>query len=419
MFAYTLSYVDRTILSLLVQPIKADLHLSDTEFSLLQGFAFACLYTLLGIPLGALADRSCRRNLIATGVGVWSAMTALCGLANSFATLFAARVGVGVGEAALGPAAYSMISDYFPPQRRGRALSAYSMGVYFGAGLAIMIGGMVVAAVSSTPWIELPLIGPVRAWQAAFLMVGLPGLAAALWMLSVREPSRRVVAAPAASDGALREALRFMNGRKRFFVSHFVGVGLLTLLFNAVATWIPAYLQRSFGFGARDIGLSYGPILLVFGALGIVSGGWLSDALRQRGLADAEMRVVTVSGLLVWPFAISATVSGSAATCLALLAPLFYFSSFAFGAAISALQLITPDALRGRVAALYLLFVNLTGIGLGGTMTALVTDYVLHDDRRVGVSIAIVAGICAPLATVILYLGMKYYRAAVAALIRS
>ena len=161
--------------------------------------------------------------------------------------------------------------------------------------------------------------------------------------------------------------------------------------------------------------LSYGPILLVAGALGIFCGGWLADSLRKRGYVDAEMRTVVLSALLVWPFAALATVTSSVATSLVLLAPLFFFSSFAFAAAIAALQMVTPSRLRGRVAAVYLLIVNLTGIGLGGTATALVTDYVMHDDRRVGAAMALVAGISAPIAALVLFRGLKYYRAAIAA----
>ena len=418
MAAYTLSYIDRTILSLLVRPIKADLGLTDTQFSLLQGFAFACLYAVLGLPMGALADRVRRKNLIAGGIGIWSGMTTLCGLAQSFGFLFAARVGVGIGEAALGPAAYSMIADSFAPQQRGRALGVYSMGVYLGAGLAIIIGGLVVAAVSQTPWLTVPLMGRVHAWQVVFFVVGLPGLAVALWVLTVLEPVRRGQMPVSSSENGVsgfRAAARFMFSHRRFFICHFVGVGLLTLLFNAISSWVPAYLQRRYGFGPRDVALSYGPILLVAGALGIFCGGWLADSLRKRGYVDAEMRTVVLSALLVWPFAALATVTSSVATSLVLLAPLFFFSSFAFAAAIAALQMVTPSRLRGRVAAVYLLIVNLTGIGLGGTATALVTDYVMHDDRRVGAAMALVAGISAPIAALVLFRGLKYYRAAIAA----
>jgi sugar phosphate permease len=234
-------------------------------------------------------------------------------------------------------------------------------------------------------------------------------LVVAVWILTLREPPRgKVLAAP-----RFRAVLAFMNRRRGFFVCHFGGVCLLTLLFNAVSAWIPAFLQRRHGFGPRDIAMSYGPILLVAGSLGILAGGWLADSLRRRGRADAELRAVLVAAVAVWPFAVAATWVPTPALSLTLFFPLFFFASFPFGAAIGALQLVTPGELRGRVAALYLLCVNLTGIGLGGTATALVTDHVLHDEARVGEAMSWVAGIAAPLAALILWRGLAYYREAV------
>ena len=189
--AYTVSFVDRTILSLLVEPIKADLYLSDTQISLLHGLAFAIFYTFLGIPIARLADQRSRKLIITTGICVWSIMTAACGLAGRFSTLFLARVGVGVGEAALSPAAYSMISDMFPKNKLGLALSLYSSGVYVGAGLAFIIGGLAVEAALQLRMPELPLIGIVDGWQVIFFIVGLPGLLVALLMLTVKEPAPR------------------------------------------------------------------------------------------------------------------------------------------------------------------------------------------------------------------------------------
>ena len=173
--AYTFSFADRIILSLLVQPIKQDLALSDTKISLLHGFAFAIFYTLMGIPIGRLADRYSRRAIAAAGIAVWSFMTAVCGIARGYWELFSARVGVGVGEAALSPAAFSMIADLFPPQKLGRALSVYTMGAFVGAGLAFIIGGAVIQSITSSPEMTLPIVGTIRSWQAAFFIVGLPG----------------------------------------------------------------------------------------------------------------------------------------------------------------------------------------------------------------------------------------------------
>ncbi|MFK7915999.1 MAG: MFS transporter, partial [Pseudomonadales bacterium] len=176
LLAQTFSFLDRMIMGLLVGPIRATFEISDTQYSLLAGLAFSLFYAIMGLPLARIADNGNRRNLIAAGIAVWSAMTAICGLARSFWGLFLGRVGVGVGEATLGPAAYSMISDYFPRSQLGRALSVYTMGVTIGSGLAYMGGGAVVNYVSAMGQISLPLLGDVHGWQLTFFIVGLPGI---------------------------------------------------------------------------------------------------------------------------------------------------------------------------------------------------------------------------------------------------
>ena len=197
--AYAVAFIDRQILTLLVEPIQRDLEITDTQFSLLSGLAFTLFYTLMGIPLGWLADRGSRRKLILVSVLFWSAMTAACGMAKSFGMLFLARIGVGVGEAGLSPAAFSMIADSFPPEKRSRALSLYAMGAVAGVGLALIIGGAVIGWASTAPPVVLPILGELRTWQLAFLLVSLPGpvLAIAVWAL--REPKRQELAKASAS----------------------------------------------------------------------------------------------------------------------------------------------------------------------------------------------------------------------------
>ncbi len=411
MVAYLFSYVDRQILSMLVEPIKADLGLTDTQISWLHGLAFAACYTLVGVwPVGRWADTGNRRNVIAGGVFLWSIMTVLCGRAYSYATLFAARVGVGVGEAALTPAAYSMIADYFPPARRGRALGLFATGVYFGIGLAILITGFVVQQVSAAPTTVLPLFGEVRSWQVAFLIVGPPGVLVSLWLLSVREPARRgSAAAEPAADFA--EVVAFVRRHARFYLGLTAGISLLTLLFNAVAFWTPAYLIRVHGYGPLDVAFSYGPLMFVFGAAGILVGGSCADLWRDRGHTDAELRVGIYSAWALWPIAVLAFQLPSAVGMLLVLGPLLFLSSFPFGAAAAALQLVTPNRNRARTSALYLLVINLTGIGFGASAAALVTDYVFRDPARVGDSVSLVAAVAAPLAALSLSYAARHYRA--------
>jgi MFS family permease len=410
MVAYLFSYVDRQILSMLVGPIRADLGLSDTQVTLLHGLAFAVCYTVLGVwPIGKWADTGNRRNVIAGGVFLWSLATALCGRAGSYGALFAARVGVGVGEAALTPSAYSMLADYFPPERRGRALSLFATGVYFGIGAAIMITGVVVQQVAASPVVQLPLLGEVRSWQVAFLVLGPPGILVALWLLTVREPERR--GRLDAAQPRFGAVLRHMREHARFYASLTFGVSLLTMLFNAVAFWVPAHLIRVHGFEPVRIAFTYGPIMFVFGALGIVAGGWLADRLRARGVLDAELRVGAWSALALWPVALFTFQVRDPDLMVASLAPLLFLSSFPFGAAAAAIQLVTPNQFRARASALYLLVINLTGIGFGATAASAVSDYVLRDDQRIGDGVSVVAAIAAPLAALLLWYGLPAYRA--------
>ena len=403
MFAYVLSYVDRQILSMLVGPIKADLALNDFQVSLLHGLAFAVCFTLLGIwPVGHWADSGNRRNVIAGGVALWSLMTALCGRAAGFGSLFLARVGVGVGEAALAPSAYSMLADYFPPQKRGRALGLFTMGVYLGIGAAIMITGLLLQKIAAAPTLELPLLGTVRSWQAAFLLVGPPGLLVALWMLSVREPRRLGVGAHSPEFRAVLHFV-FTPGHARFYVGITVGVSLLTMLFNAAAFWTPAHLMRVHKFTPGEVAATYGPLMMIFGAAGVLSGGALADRWRRLGRSDAELRVGILSALLLWPVAIWTFRSADSGTMLRLLGPMLFLSSFPFAATSAAIQLATPNEYRARTSAMYLLVLNLTGIGFGSTAAALISDYWLHDEQRIGDGVAVVAALAAPLAALSFY----------------
>src|SRR5277367_4434508 len=238
MLMYIFSFIDRTTISLLVEPMKRDLHISDTQIGMLQGLAFALLYTFLGLPIARLSDRHSRRAIIAGGVFVWSIMATLCGLARSAVQLFMARVGVGVGEAALSPAAYSIITDSFPRSKLGGAFGVYNVGITIGAGTALLVGGIVVGAVSRAgASYTLPLFGQVHAWQMVFILTGAPGILLPLLLLTIREPKRRGLLKSKAVDDAanvparprLSEVLAYVWLNKKFYGLHFVALALLAM----------------------------------------------------------------------------------------------------------------------------------------------------------------------------------------------
>jgi MFS family permease len=408
--AYTVSYIDRTILTLMVKPIRDTLGISDVQISLLHGLAFAIFYTVLGVPIGWLADRANRTKIIAAGILVWSAMTALCGLSRSFVQMFLARVGVGVGEAALSPAAYSLLNDYFRPQRRTLAISVYATGVYIGSGLALIVGGSVIAV---TPSLDLPGLGHLEPWQVVFLAVGLPGLLVALLMKTVQEPARRGLIKTGQPN--LRDTLAFIRARKSTYGLHFLGFSMLTMLWSGCAAWIPTFFARTYDWTPAEIGPWFGSVVALFGTLGLPLGGALADRLRQRGRTDANIRVGIMSALALLPLGIAAPLMPSAGAALSVYAAFVFFSSLPFGAAAAALQEITPNQMRAQVSALYLFVVNLTGIGLGPTVVASISQYGFGDDMALRYALAITAGAAAVLAGLLLTLCLKPYRASVAA----
>ena len=285
--AYTISFIDRQIIALLAGPIQQDLGVGDTAMGLLGGFAFALFYTFLGIPIGRLADHRSRRGIIAVGLFFWSLMTMVCGLAKNFWHLFFARVGVGIGEATLSPAAYSMIADYFPKEQLGRALSVFFIGVYAGTGLAFLAGGAVIAIVGGMESLTVPVLGDLRPWQAAFMIVGAPGILYVLVFLAVKEPARRGLINSEHGDQEvpLGEVLRFIWERRATYVPHFLGYGCLSLIGYASTFWIVEFYVRTYGTARAEASYIYGMLLLGFAIGGVVFSGWLSDKLEARGMA--------------------------------------------------------------------------------------------------------------------------------------
>jgi len=201
-------------------------------------------------------------------------MTALCGRATSYAGLFVARIGVGIGEAALTPTAYSMIADLYPPEKRGRALALFSMGIFFGIGAAVMITGLLVTAISSAEPMQLPILGEVRPWQLPFLILGPLGMLVAVWMMAIPEPAR--TSAPAAA-GRFTDVLHYLWEQRRFYLAHTFGVSMLTLVFNGAAFWLPAHFMRVHGYSPVEVAFIYGPIIFIAGAAGIMTGSILAD----------------------------------------------------------------------------------------------------------------------------------------------
>jgi len=413
---YTVSFVDRQIMALMVGPIRRDLDITDTQMSLLLGLAFAIFYTLLGIPIARLADRFSRRGIIAAGITIWCMMTAGCGLARNFIQLFIARVGVGVGEAALSPSALSMISDYFPKATRARAVAFYTMGITFGVGLAMIVGGKVITVVENAPNVVLPIVGELHAWQTVFILVGLPGLVMAALMATVREPTRKEHlqsadgGAGAAVDHSIRKALGFFGARWKMYGSHFFGMSVVGILSYGFFAWIPTMFIRTWNWSGVDIGLAYGTVTLIAGPSAVLLASWLAEKLMKKGRDDAHMRAALYLNLLGIGGAILTPLMPTPQLALLMLWPMTAGTIAATAAGISALMIVTPNQLRAQASALYYFVINLLGLTAGPTGIALFTDYVYKNDALIRYSVLSVAVLAGLFSTGILVYNLGQYR---------
>lgn len=419
LLAYTLSFVDRQILGLLVQPIKKDLHLSDWMFSIVHGFAFAIFYTFVGIFLGRLADSWNRRNLIVIGMVVWVLATAAGGYVTGFASLFVARMFVGIGEAALSPAAYSMLADYFAPERRARAMSIYTSGVYIGSATAFIVGGLVIEATSQSGTLVFPLLGSFKPWQAAFIFVALPGIPIVLLMLTVREPVRRGLkeASPTARAGsACAPDWRYVLRHKRAYFPLLLAPGLTAMITFGVTAWLPATFIRQWGWTPGEIGPAYGVIILTFGIGGMLVSGFLADHLTARGKLVGSILISLIATSVLIVTGVALAFAPSAEFALVAVAATTFFLGMPVALAPPILQAITPNQLRGQVTSIYLLLINLIGLGMGPFLVAFFTDFIFYDEQKVGLSLGLVSALAALLSVVCLARAIGPYRQLVAGL---
>lgn len=414
--AYIVSFLDRQVLALLIEPIKEALALSDTQVGLLLGPAFAVFYVTLGYPAGLLADRKSRKVIIAAGISIWCIMTALCGLARDFRQLFAARVGVGVGEATLTPAALSMISDCFPRERRARPISVYMMGISLGSALAYLIGGQLLEPLLAQPPIEIPVLGVViRPWQAAFLVIGLPGLLLAALIAIIREPDRqdvnRALEVATARD-SMATAWNYIRQRWQAYTSLTIGMCANTAI-GYVASWNVVLFQRRWGWGIGDIGLALGLTLLVCGPLGTMIGGALSDRLARVGHNDSAMRVTVVSIALMAACSTLYPIISTPSMMLLLFAAAMLAAAAAAATGAVALITLSPNQIRAQATALYWIVKNLTGLLLGPVSVGLLTDRVFGDPQQVGSSMSVASAVFGAIGIAALLLGVRHYRASV------
>ncbi|OGA99703.1 MAG: MFS transporter [Burkholderiales bacterium RIFCSPHIGHO2_12_FULL_69_20] len=397
LFAVTLlSQLDRQLPALLVRPLRKEFGISDTAFSLLQGYAFAVFYTLAGLPLGRLVDRGSRRNLIFVGLLFWSAATALFAFGQTYTHLLLARVGVGIGEAVLAPAAYSLIADFVAPRRRGRALAVYYVSIAIGSGASLLLGGWMLAVIPPQGLSILGL-GELAAWRVAFLAAAAPGVPLALILLwTVREPARQQDTAAArgidVDKPSVADFVRFLRQHPATFARVLTYPTLLSIIGYGALAWAPALFDRSHGIPTARSGVILGLLVAVAGATGTLASGFLSDWWVARGVAAARFRVALVGVALFAVPAVLWPLVPDPVWAFGLLFVTVLGLGLAQSAAPASIQAVVPNRMRGQAIAVYLLLAGLMGIGLGPTAVALVTDYVFHDDKALRYALALTAG---------------------------
>lgn len=408
---YVISFIDRQAISLLVEPIQRDLGLTDMQLGLLQGMAFATVYAIAGLPLGRAADQFNRRNIIMFGVAFWSVMTSLCGMARGFMALLLCRAGVGVGEAALSPSAYSMMSDYFPPRQLPTAMSFYNLGPSIGSGLAYLLGGFILAFAGDARSFDFHVMGlhAVKPWQVTFIVLGGLGIAAIALLAFVAEPPRRLDRPGDAQAVSSAETLRFMRANASSVLSMFGGLALLGVLSYATMTWYPTMIVRSFDESVSRTGMLLGPIFIVASIVGNLGGAWCALRVADRGYSHPYVRWALIATVIV--------------TCLGTLVPLIPSLPFAYvaiallvvaqsswmGSAVAGLHLAVPSTMRAQLTAILLLCTNLVGLSLGPSAVAAITQYGFQDPAALRYSLAIVSMVAGSLAAVILWFSLRNF----------
>lgn len=415
LFVVTLSsFLDRSLPALVVAPIRTAFQITNTQFSYLQGYAFAIVYAVAGLPLGRVVDHANRRNLIIIGLLVWSVTTAAAGLATTYWQFFAARMGVGIGEACLAPAAYSIIADCVPQIRRARTIGIYYVSLAIGSGASLFFGGLILH-LAPPGGLVLPIVGLMAPWKLAFLFAAAPAVVLAPLLLTIREPARREDAAGAKPQAStLRAFLDHLWRHRLTFSMVYACPALLGIIGYGSLAWAATHYQRRFGVPTSVSGQEIGLLVAGAGLVGSIASGVISDRWLRKGVSAARFRVMAAAWCVVLPGSVAWPLVGDRMASYAIFAVTFVATSVGQAAVPSIVQDVTPNRMRGQAIALYLLLGGLLGIGFGPTAAPMLTDHVFHSDAALGLSLALTAGPAALLGTLAAWFGLKPYAKTVA-----
>ncbi|MDG1438986.1 MAG: MFS transporter, partial [Emcibacteraceae bacterium] len=409
---YTFSMLDREIISLLVEPIKAEFGITDFEIGLLMGPAFSLFYTFMGIPLGWAADRYNRKNLITVGITIWSIMTAFCGLAGSFVQLFINRIGVGVGEASLTPSASSILSDLFSKEKLPLATSVYSLGVFIGSSLAMIGGGILLSQIKDVT-VTWPIVGILQYWQLTFIIVGIPGLLLAILVYQIIEPRRKGLARDAQGNVekvSLAKAFVYLWQNKKLFLNFFLGGSIIATI-GYHSAWYPSLFMRTWGWSEIEAATATGLPSLIGGVTGLVVGGIIMGKMIKNGRKDAALLIAFVSALGIGIPAVAMPLmpTGIMAAVVMVFAKLFVGIPLISG--IAMIRMSVPNQMRGQFTALYFVFIGIIATGLGPVIPGIFTTFLFDENTEmIRYSLAISAGIVVPIGSFLIWMGWQEYK---------
>ena len=410
--AQVFAFIDRQIPAMLVEPIKQDFNLNDSQIALLGGAAFSIFYAIMALPIGYAVDRYKRVNVLGTGIFVWSLMTTLAGLANSFGRLFGARIGVAVGEAVMAPVSVSLVSDYFPQNRQGKPMGIITAGVYIGIGATLIGGGYIIDYLTDIGGITIPGIGYFKPWQATFLVVGIPGILISFAAFMLHEPRRLGLAQTPEKDPKSINIFSHLIKNKSTLIPMFAGLIFMALIFYSFTFWAPSMMVRTYGLSLTEVGFSLGIITIISSILGTISSGAVVDYLRSKGRTDAPIRTAMFACIFATPaICLAPLVENVVAAWMLIGIYLFFISSFA-PIGLLAVSGVSSNEVKGQMAAVHAFLMMAFGLSLGPQITAFFTDFILQDESKLGLAVSLTGGLVLPIAAVCFWMSLKRYRKA-------
>jgi MFS family permease len=402
--AYTFSFVDGTIIGYLVKPIKSDFHINDFQFSLIQGLAFVLFNSIMGIPLGRLADSKSRRLIITLGIALWSCMTVLCGRSTNYWELFFARVGVGVGQACLAPCAYSLIADYFPKEKRSLPINIFAAAIMLGAGVANICGGLVSQYAENAGARDIFLLGHVQPWQLSFILVGLPGILVVLAMTTVKEPIRR----ERRGEANIMAMFRYFFRHWKTFTSLIGGTTFGAMTNGAILMWVPSWFLRRYAWGNAQTGLYLGLTVIVLGTVGLILAGTLAGKFMRAGKKAVYIKLMMAAeALVIIPLILAHTVDNPY-WALGCIGGVIFFGGVSGGLGPASLQSVAPNEMRGQIVAICFLILSLVGMAGGPAAVGWLTTN-CFGDFNVRSSVVIVGIVASVLGVISLRSGLRAY----------